>query len=560
MGRYSAAAAVAVICASLAVQTASAAPEADIVAALPGWQDALPSPWYSGYVDISETMGVGMKSHYIFIESEGDPATDPVILWSNGGPGASSLYGLMTELGPLQLNDQSYDAAYDATGVPSLFYNQQTWTRIGNVLIFDWPAPVGFSYCKDDPSGDGNSCGAWDDTRMQNASYASLRGWFDDLFPEYKSNPLYLTGESYAGVYIPKLAQAVLAGNEGNADPLNMKGFAVGDACTGLDVLCGPGSGGPWYSVVFFYGHGQFSNTLYDAIIGECGVDALKTGDGLSDTCNELLAQMWTEVGGYYDYNLYDDCIYEDDIRRRRRKLAAAPAAKAKGGAAPAPFLPLAHLSSSPAPLGAAVNDYQCGGGPAQEVWAAQPAVLAALNVPADAVFFSGDNGDGMTYTLTEHNLMPFYVDVAKNHPELRTLVYNGDTDPGINSFVSQNWTVALGLDEAESWRPWTLDGCQRVGGYVTRYEGAFDFLTIRGSGHMVPTFKPEAAKAFMGSWIADEAYLTYNSTCVPAAASAHNSVDARPPSKESKKAHLERIRNEIKKLEAEAARLLLEV
>ena len=56
-----------------------------------------------------------------------------------------------------------------------------------------------------------------------------------------------------------------------------------------------------------------------------------------------------------------------------------------------------------------------------------------------------------------------------------------------LRSFVSQNWTVALGLPETQSWRPWTLDGCKRMGGYVTRYEGDFDFLTIRGSGHMVP-------------------------------------------------------------------------
>jgi hypothetical protein len=62
---------------------------------------------YSGYVNISKAMGMDMMSHYVFVESEGDPTSDPVILWSNGGPGASSLFGLMAELGPLLLNDQS---------------------------------------------------------------------------------------------------------------------------------------------------------------------------------------------------------------------------------------------------------------------------------------------------------------------------------------------------------------------------------------------------------------------------------------------------------------------
>lgn len=44
-----------------------------------------------------------------------------------------------------------------------------------------------------------------------------------------------------------------------------------------------------------------------------------------------------------------------------------------------------------------------------------------------------------MDYELTETNLMPFYVDVALNHPELRVLVYNGDTDPGINRYATQH-------------------------------------------------------------------------------------------------------------------------
>lgn len=58
--------------------------------------------------------------------------------------------------------------------------------QIGSLLMFDWPPPVGYSYCNNEPSGDGNSCGVWNDTRAANAEYAAVRGWFDDLFPEYK--------------------------------------------------------------------------------------------------------------------------------------------------------------------------------------------------------------------------------------------------------------------------------------------------------------------------------------------------------------------------------------
>lgn len=73
----------------VAATAAHAVPSEDEITRLPGWDYELPSKWYSGYVDISSTMGMGMQSHYVFVESEGTPATDPVILWSNGGPGGA---------------------------------------------------------------------------------------------------------------------------------------------------------------------------------------------------------------------------------------------------------------------------------------------------------------------------------------------------------------------------------------------------------------------------------------------------------------------------------------
>ena len=66
-----------------------------------------------------------------------------------------------------------------------------------------------------------------------------------------------------------------------------------------------------------------------------------------------------------------------------------------------------------------------------------QSSVREALHVPATSNFFDGDNGAGMIYQSTEPDLRPFYQHVA-NSTALRVIVYNGDTDPAINSFVAQ--------------------------------------------------------------------------------------------------------------------------
>lgn len=452
----------------------------DEVTALPGWNAPLFSRLYSGFLDCTPPgeKPNSMLMHYLFVQSEGNPSKDPLLVWSNGGPGAPSEFGMFTELGPYFLSDASLQTAdYNATGIPTLFRNEHAWSKVANVLIYDSPPPVGFSYCGK-PGGDGYSCGDWNDTRTTLATHKFLENWLSS-YPEFASHDLYLSGESYAGVYIPALARAILNDNSSKTKD-HLKGFAVGDACVGLDVLCGPNRG-QWFQLQFFHGHGQISDKLYENILETCGIYALKYGVD-DPRCQKLLDAAWTSVGGYYAYGLYDEC-----------------------GAANLFSPPQQYWSH--VPLRGALNDYPCGGGGALVAWANNSIVQSALHCPKGSRFFITDDGVGFNYTLTEHNLMPFYQQAVKT---LRVLVYNGDTDPGINSFVAQNWTSALGFPEREAWRPWTIDGKQQMGGYVTRYATNFDFLTIRGSGHMVPEFKPQAALAMITAYLNNEEYKPY--------------------------------------------------
>jgi len=415
------------------------------------------------------------------------------VMWTNGGPGAPSFFGAFTELGPYYVDDASLETdSYKETGVPSLRRNIYSWTRNSSLLIRNLPPPVGYSYCNvSGPSGDGYSCGDWDDNRAAKHSFEFLNNWFT-AFPEFSEQGLYLTGESYAGVYVPTLAREILD-HPDSAPAKALKGFAVGDGVTGRSHH------GPLFDVEFQHGHGQFSTKTYNEIMEKCGEEQLYHGVTTSE-CRAALDKMDEEKGYAFGYGLYDEC-YDFDLSKLKwdapkpHGRSVSSKAKAVGDHDYEPH----YMDGTP-----------CGGTGALDKWAKHSDVMRALHAPEDSFYFSGDNGVGFNYNSTEPDLTDFYRHVAQE-TDVRVLIYNGDADPGLNSFKGENFTRGVGLVEKEGWRPWTIDGQMRMGGFVTRYEGDFDYLTIRGAGHMVPEYKPEAALAFLHAWMANKDYPRLN-------------------------------------------------
>ena len=73
----------------------------DLIKALPGWNGLFPSPQYSGYLSFADPAGSGTTLHYHYWLSlaENSPDTAPLLYWSNGGPGCSSMEGTFFEGG-----------------------------------------------------------------------------------------------------------------------------------------------------------------------------------------------------------------------------------------------------------------------------------------------------------------------------------------------------------------------------------------------------------------------------------------------------------------------------
>lgn len=165
---------------------------------------------YSGYLYIDNSTEFNRSFHYVFVTSQNNATSDPLVLWLNGGPGCSSLDGFVYEHGPWLFASNSTE----------LEVNPYSWNANASVLYLESPVGVGFS--------NGTNL-TYNDTLTAQDNDRAVRQ-FLLKFPEYISNDFYITGESYAGIYIPSLAQTIYWSNYGGATPrVNLKGIAVGN-------------------------------------------------------------------------------------------------------------------------------------------------------------------------------------------------------------------------------------------------------------------------------------------------------------------------------------------
>lgn len=135
-----------------------------------------------------------------------------MLLWLQGGPGATSLYGLFTENGPLVVSKDN-----------QVHMRNETWNREYALIYCDQPVGTGFSFT-------GNSSGyARNENDVARDLYEALKQFFT-LFEDYRGNPFYVTGESYGGKYVPAIAYKIhQEGEKAKKVGINLQGLSIGD-------------------------------------------------------------------------------------------------------------------------------------------------------------------------------------------------------------------------------------------------------------------------------------------------------------------------------------------
>eukprot|EP00252_Welwitschia_mirabilis_P007123 TRINITY_DN1821_c0_g3_i1.p1 TRINITY_DN1821_c0_g3~~TRINITY_DN1821_c0_g3_i1.p1 ORF type:complete len:465 (-),score=59.55 TRINITY_DN1821_c0_g3_i1:136-1530(-) len=413
--------------------------ERDKVSQLPGQPSNVNFRQYSGYITVDDK--AGRAFFYWFIEAEESPSSKPLLLWLNGGPGCSSIaYGEAEEIGPFHVNSDG----------KTLYHNRHSWNKLANIIFLESPAGVGFSYSNTssdlDNSGD-------EHTALDN--YSFLVNWFK-RFPQYKQREFYIAGESYAGHYVPQVAQVIYRRNAWLSNPtINLKGYMIGNAV--IDDMRDQ-----FGIFEFYWTHGLVSDSTYRLLKVFCDFTSLIHP---SAACNLAFDLAEKEIGSIDPYSIYTPTC-----------------TKASGSIRAKNQHKWRYLKGEYDPC---TERYS-------ETYFNLPEVQTALHANATGIPNKWEtcsmhvNGN---WKDSPRTMLPVHKELIKGG--LRVWVFSGDTDAVIPVTSSRHSVNALRLSKTSSWRPWYGDG--EVGGWTQEYKG-LTLVTVRGAGHEVPLHQPRRA------------------------------------------------------------------
>ena len=402
----------------------------------------------SGYLDVEDE-----KKHFFFWYFDSRSPmneTDDLIMWLNGGPGCSSFTGLFGELGPASITEDL-----------EVVKNAYSWNSNASMIFLEQPVGVGYSYFDEDADSVTGSNAAAKDV------YAFLDLFFSK-FPHLISKKFHISGESYAGHYLPAIANEIAIVHKEDAK-FKLSSVLIGNGITDpikqhrsyYDMACNPALSGVPQLVSDSDCHKMQANIpRCEALLTACYASELDFACVLANTyCDAVGLEAFSKTG----LNVYD---------------VRGPCETDNGNC---------YL----------VSDYI-------DAWANQPSVQNALG--SDIEKYTGCSNDVYgRFAFSGDGAKPFQQYVAQILDQgIPVLIYAGDKDFICNWLGNMYWTDALDWKYQEDFaavnlQPWYVDGA--YAGQKKSY-GGLTFLRVYDAGHMVPMNQPENSLAFLNSWI----------------------------------------------------------
>jgi serine carboxypeptidase-like clade 2 len=296
-------------------------------------------------------------------------------------------------------------------------------------------------------------------------AYTFLQQWFQ-LYPEYQNNNFYVTGESYGGHYVPQLSWTILQGNKNATTKINLKGLLVGNPYTDDNI-------DSWSIPPFIFYHHLCSLPTWMAILANCGnstshetspihpltlTTSMPFSDryprrlrGVTDACDNAMNTMYTEVGSDINqYDIYYPCLVGDGL--------------------------------------------DCSNYTAEIDYLNNPAVQAAIHAKKPVQPWAVCSN--VNYGSSWASVISLYPELMEN---IHVTVYAGDVTFNVPALGTQVWVEGLKQKTVSAYQAWYVDG--QVAGYFKKFSG-ITYVTVKDSGHMVPTFTPVQAKALLDNYL----------------------------------------------------------
>ncbi|XP_021911534.1 serine carboxypeptidase-like 45 [Carica papaya] len=423
----------------------------DRIGRLPG-QPQVEFQQYSGYVNVDDKKQRAL--FYYFAEAEVDPISKPLVLWLNGGPGCSSLgVGAFSENGPFRPRGEV------------LVKNEYSWNREANVIYLESPIGVGFSYSIDTSSYEGVN-----DKITARDNLVFLRRWFVK-FSQYRNRSLFIAGESYAGHYVPQLAQLMLQFNK-KEFLFNLKGIALGNPV--LEFATDFNS-----RAEFFWSHGLISDSTYKMFTSSCNYSRYVSEyyrGSISPICSRVMSQVSTETSRFvdkYDVTL-DVCI--SSVLSQSKIISPQQVGET---------------------IDVCVEDETVNYLNRQDVQKALHARLVGVRRWSVC-------SNILDYELLNLEIPTINIVGTLIKAGIPVLVYSGDQDSvipltGSRTLVS-HLAEMLQLKTTIPYRVWFEE--QQVGGWTQVYGNILSFATIRGASHEAPFSQPERSLVLFKSFL----------------------------------------------------------